>query len=175
MAPSLLSALLLWNSVALQPHATQPALPLLHTIVQIVSEPSVFELRPENVAERFAALTPLKPTVRTNLLRRYVGHNQRNGISWVMVDFQPSGRDGQQWTLLQVQICVESSGSANTALRSNLVRKLGQPTNDGDRASWEMGEHREVSLQNGRFEAPEGGSQVSGVLITAAVLQGEPE
>lgn len=70
---------------------------------------------------------------------------------------------------------MEGSDSVETTMRSNLTRKLGQPKSDPDRVYWDLHEHKEVSLKKGSFEPPGGGSPVSGVLIEAAVLQGEPE
>jgi hypothetical protein len=70
---------------------------------------------------------------------------------------------------------MDGSGSAETELRSNLTQKLGRPKGEGDRVYWDLGEHREISLKNGSFQPPEGGSLVNGILIEAVVLQGEPE
>jgi hypothetical protein len=175
MKPSVLAAFLLWHGAVLQTNAAQPTLPSLRAIIGIVGAPSVFALRPENVQERFASLTPLDATVNTGVLRRYTGRNPDKGISWVMVDFQPSARDRQQWTLLQLQICIEGPGSAETTMRSNLTRRLGPPKSEGDRIYWDLGGHREVSLKNGSFNPPAGGPLVNGLLIEAVVLQGEPE
>jgi hypothetical protein len=140
-----------------------------------VGQPSIFALHPENVQERFAQLSSLHVSVSTKLLHRYVGNNRGNGISWVLIDFQPSTSDRSRWTLLQVQICMAGSGSAETELRSNLTQKLGRPKREGDRVYWDLGEHREISLKNGSFQPPEGGSLVNGILMEAVVLQGEPE
>ncbi|HWF47931.1 MAG TPA: hypothetical protein VG168_13050 [Bryobacteraceae bacterium] len=173
--PSLFSVFLFWHFALLQPNSAQPAPSSLPTIAGIVGEPSVFALHPENVRERFASLVPLNATVTTNVLHRYVGHNAAKGIYWVMADFQPSIANRKQWTLLQLQICIDGSGSVEAAMRSNLTRKLGRPKSEGDRFYWELGDHREISLKSGSFQPPEGGPSVSGVLIEAVVLQGEPE
>jgi hypothetical protein len=174
MTLSILSTFLLWNCALLQTNAAQPPAPQ-RAIAEIVGQPSIFALRPENVQQRFAQLSSLHASVRTKVLHRYAGNNRGNGISWVVIDFQPSTSDPSHWTLLQVQICWDGSASAETGLRSNLTHKLGHPKGEGDRVYWDLGEHREVSLKNGSFQSPEGGSLVNGILIEAVVLQGEPE
>jgi len=145
----------------------------VRSVARIVTDRTVFEITPEAVSQRFASLASLHATVATKEERQYAGENRAAGIAWVTVDFQATGKEPRPWAFLQSQICL--IGTDVAAVRSEFAKSLGPAKTEPERAVWSLGRYRELSVKGGKFDPPEGGPPVSGVLVELGVLQGEPE
>jgi len=166
----LLAAIALGHCAVLAQQGGGAAVP---SVARVVTDRSVFEIGPEAVARRFAPLASLRATVATREARRFTGENRDRGIAWVTVDFQATGKEPRPWAFLQSQICL--LGTDLGAARSEFAKALGPAKIEEGRAVWSLGPHRELSVKSGKFDPPDGGPAVNGVLVELGVLQGEPE
>jgi hypothetical protein len=157
---------------------------LASRVANTVANRENFRVTPSNVRERFNSLAPLTAETKSDQLWRFESPNPPPTIAWLIVDFQPSESDPQQWQFLQLRMVIKSPDlddeHLRRLLRKSLSRTLGEAKRDGDpnkggREYWSLSPYQEVSLREGQFDSPHGDQRRVGVLVEMSVLQGEAE
>jgi len=148
----------------------------------IATDARVWRVTPETAPALLAPLVAVKPDKPTEEEWTLSGASTPDGVAWSRVVFQ-AGRKPGQWTLLQMQVALATSGSepppTAAALARDLARKLGKPKAPASGKAehlntWTSRGHS-VAVREGTFASPIDESRQHVVLLELAVDQGESD
>lgn len=158
---------------------------LAQRVAQAIGNQQIFKVTPADVSERLSKLAQIQKTVATEYLLQFSGADRDSGINWVIAQFQPSVPGSREpWQLLQIRMGItppdRNVPDLFRALKTELSKRLSKPRRTSSGASnkemvWLVAPHCEIRVREGKHSNPLTREKEQGILVEAAVLQGEAD